>query len=92
MTNQEKETFKKLKEALYSTLESQINELTIKSGPNIVALLKTNAKELFTDLDNEIDFLVDLDEESIENLLNLTTRFYIQALIFQVADDSFFDE
>lgn len=75
---------------LYTAFEKRLNEV-VENVPHAIEIIKRHDKEIQTELEKRIDAIDDMDEETVDTLLNMTVTYFMKALLFHVAGDSFFD-
>jgi len=80
-----------LEKILYDGLEEKLKEFH-KLEPEIISSLKNNTKDICVLMDEKIDSLNEIEDDSIEKFLNLSISYFIEAVAFELADESFFSE
>ena len=91
MNPSDKGQIEMLEKLLYTAFEKRLSEVA-ENAPHAIDILRTNTTEIFDELNNRLEALHNMDELTVESLLNLCMTYFMQALIFSVANDSFFEE
>jgi len=80
-----------IEKLIYTAFEKRLTEVC-ENVPHAIEIIKVNSVEYNKIIEERLEAIENMEEETVDTLLNYCVTYFMRALLFHVADESFFDE